>query len=89
MFVENHGLLFRIDIVPYSINQPLKLCLSQILMDGTYTMVQYVGLNVVQYKKCSLSSVKCQSFHFCYKTYIPRVLLVNLLKQTHPSDSFI
>ena len=47
VFVENHGLLFRIDIVPYSINQPLKLCLIQILMDGTYTMVQYVGLNVV------------------------------------------
>jgi len=47
VFVENHGLLSGIDIVPYSINQPLKLCLIQILMGGTYTMVQYVGLNVV------------------------------------------
>jgi hypothetical protein len=46
--LENHGLLFGIDIVPYPINQPLKLCLIQILMDETYTMVQYVGLNVVQ-----------------------------------------
>jgi len=26
VFVENHGLLFELEIVPYSINQPSRLC---------------------------------------------------------------
>jgi hypothetical protein len=28
----------------------------------------------------------CQSCHFCYKPYIPWILLMNLFKPTHPSD---
>ena len=32
---------------------------------------------------------KGQSFYFCYKAYIPRVLLINVFKQTHPSDSLL
>jgi len=32
VFVENHGLLSGIDIVTYTINQPLKLCWIQMQM---------------------------------------------------------
>jgi hypothetical protein len=47
MFVENHDLLSGIDIVPFLINQPLKLCWIQMKMGEAYTMVQRLGLNVV------------------------------------------
>ena len=47
LLVENHGLLSGINIVPYSINQPLQLCKIQMQMSGAYTVVQHVGLNVV------------------------------------------
>ena len=45
MVVENHCLLSGIDIVPYSVNQSLKLCRMQ--MGWAYTMVQHVGLSIV------------------------------------------
>ena len=47
MFVENHGLLSAIDIVPCMINQPLKLGCIQPQMDGAYNMSQHEGLNAV------------------------------------------
>ena len=47
VLVENHGLLSGINIVPYSINQPLQLCKIQMQMSGAYTVVQHAGLNVV------------------------------------------
>ena len=55
VFVENHGLLYGIDIVPYSINQTLKL-LSQMQMDSAnvITIVQHRGLNVLPYLSMSL-----------------------------------
>jgi hypothetical protein len=34
-----------------------------------------------------LTSYICQSCNFCYKPYIPWILLMNLFKPTHPSDS--
>ena len=34
-------------------------------------------------------SWSCQSFYLYYKFYIPCVLLINIFKQTHPSDSFV
>jgi len=43
MFVENHGLLFELDIVPYSINQPSRLCWIKMQIWGGYTMVQHAG----------------------------------------------
>ena len=47
-------------------------------MGGAYTMVLHAALSFL--KK------KCQSFHFCYKAYLPSVLLMNIFKQTHYSD---
>jgi hypothetical protein len=44
VFVENHGLLSGIDMVQYSINQPLKLCPNLMQMGGAFTMVQHTGL---------------------------------------------
>ena len=80
VFVENHGLLSGNNIVPYLINQQLKLCWIQMQkMGGTYTIVQHhAGLNVVLYLKLS---AKCQPFDFCYKTYTPHILLMNLLNK--------
>jgi len=55
VFVENHGLLYGIDIVPYSINQTLKL-LNQMQMDrpNAITIVQHRDLNVVPYLNKSI-----------------------------------
>ena len=55
MCVENHGLLYGIDIVPYSINQTLKL-LNQMQMDrpNAITIVQHRDLNVVPYQNMSI-----------------------------------
>jgi hypothetical protein len=81
VFVVHNGISSGIDIVQYSRNQPLQLCWIQMQISGTYTMIQLAGLKLKLW-------AKCQSFYFCYKTYIPRVLLVNLFKQTHSSDTF-
>ena len=54
VFVEHHGLLYGIDIVPYSINQILKL-LNQMQMDraNAISIVQHRDLNVVPYLNMS------------------------------------
>ena len=56
MFVENHGILFGIDIVQYSVNLSLKLCLIQMHVGRAYTIVELAGLNVVPYRKLRAKS---------------------------------
>jgi len=46
-FAENDGLLFGIDIVPYSINKLLKLYWIQMQMGGSYAMEQHAEYNGV------------------------------------------
>jgi hypothetical protein len=55
VFVGNHDSLYGIYIVPYSINQTLKL-LNQMPMDraNDITIVQHRGLNVVPYQNMSI-----------------------------------
>jgi len=64
VFVENpNGMLSGIDIVSYSIHQPLKVCWNQVQIPGAYIMVQHGGLNVVPWLKL-LPNVN----HFIYVT---------------------
>jgi len=35
------------------------------------------------------TSTKAPNIDFCYKPYIPWILLMNLFKPTHPSDSLV
>jgi hypothetical protein len=56
VFVENHGILFGIDIVQYSVNLSLKLCLIQMHVGRAYTIVELAGLNVVPYRKLRAKS---------------------------------
>ena len=74
MFVEIHGLLSRINIVPYSINQPLKLRWIQMQMGGAYTMKQHPGLHVIPI---------AINVNYFISLYIPQVLWINLFKQTN------
>ena len=54
-------------------------------MGGVYTMVQHAGLNDVQWLKLR---AKCQYLIYVTK-HISVVLLMNLFKQTPPSDSCV
>ena len=54
-------------------------------MSGDYTTVQHRS------ECCTITLDPCQMtvLFLCYKTCMPRVLRVNLFKQSHPSDSLL
>jgi hypothetical protein len=64
VFVGNHDPLYGIDIIPYSINQTLKL-LNQMEMDrdNVITIVQHRDLNVVPYLNLSIITFLLQNLY--------------------------
>ena len=70
-FAENDGLLFGIDIVPYSINKQLKLCWIQYKWAG---LMQWCNMQniMVFHKLSSMQSVNhfiCVTKQMCHVTY--------------------
>jgi hypothetical protein len=72
VLVDNHGLLYGIDIVPYSINQTLKL-MNQMSMDrdNAITIVQHRGLNVVPYQNIPIITFLLQILYTTCLTHVP------------------
>lgn len=83
VLIESHGLLSGIDYVAYSFNKPLNLCWIQMKMGVVYDMYVWMLHH-------SLSSIsQYQLFYFSYKTFISRILLMNLLKTINLLDMLI
>ena len=72
LLVGKHDPFYGIDIVPYSINQTLKL-LMQMLMDrdNAITIVQHRGLNVVPYENIPIITFLLQILYTTCLTHVP------------------
>jgi hypothetical protein len=61
-------------------------------MSGAYTMVHHADLNIGSELKrvpnANHFTYVANHIYLCYKTYISRVLLMNIFKQAHPSGYF-
>jgi hypothetical protein len=71
------------------LNNPSKLYWIRIQMSGAYTMVHHADLNIgSELKRVPNANhfiYVANHIYLCYKTYISRVLLMNIFKQAHPS----
>ena len=74
------------------LNNPSKLYWIRIQMSGAYTMVHDADLNIGSELKrvpnANHFTYVANHIYLCYKTYISRVLLMNIFKQAHPSGYF-
>jgi hypothetical protein len=80
VFVENHGILSGINIVPYSIHQELKFVESKCKWARLYTKTSSEYCTIAKNVNHFISVTK----HIYHVSF-----LMNLLIQTHPSDLFV